>query len=86
MPHLAEAKQHLIYTPCRMPLLYGSLTGGRFLTILFFLCISLAGLSSLIALLEQAVHVLEDFGCEFVTNRNVLPSSREYKDDIGYQH
>lgn len=47
-----------------MPLLYGSITGGRFLAILFFICVTLAGLSSLISILELCVHVLEDFGSQ----------------------
>ena len=46
----------------RMPLLYGSIDGGRVLAVLFFICITLAGLSSLISILELCVHVLEDFG------------------------
>ncbi len=46
----------------RMPLLYGSLNGGRVLAVLFFIGVSLAGLSSLISILEQSVHILEDYG------------------------
>lgn len=49
-----------------MPLLYGSLSGGRVLAVLFFFCITLAGLSSLISILELCVHVLEDFGSKIV--------------------
>ena len=49
-----------------MPLLYGSLSGGRVLAVLFFFCITLAGLSSLISILELCVHVLEDFGSKTV--------------------
>ena len=45
-----------------MPLLYGSIDGGRVLAVIFFICITLAGLSSLVAMLEQSIHVLEDFG------------------------
>ena len=45
-----------------MPLLYASLSGGRVLAVIFFLCITLAGISSLISIMEQSVHVLEDFG------------------------
>ena len=51
-----------------MPLLYGTLGGGRVLAILFFLCVTLAGLSSLISIQEQCVHVLEDFGSKYKTN------------------
>ena len=36
--------------------------GGRFLAIAFFFCLSLAGLSSLISLLELSIHTLTDFG------------------------
>ena len=46
----------------RMPLLFGSISGGRFLAIIFFLSLSLAGLSSLIAIMEFPIHVLNDFG------------------------
>lgn len=45
-----------------MPLLYASLTGGRVLAVLFFICITFAGLSSLISIIERPVRVLEDFG------------------------
>ena len=45
-----------------MPLLYGSINGGRVLAVLFFIGVTLAGLSSLISILEQSVHVVEDFG------------------------
>ena len=60
---------------CRMPLLYGSITHGRFLAILFFFCVTLAGLSSLISILELCVHVLEDFGSShysIIDNNNLL--------------
>ena len=50
---------------CRIPLLYGSINGGRVIAVLFFFGVSLAGLSSQIGILEQSVHVLEDFGCMF---------------------
>lgn len=45
-----------------MPLLYSSIDGGRFLCALFFLCLTLAGISSLVSILEIAVHALNDFG------------------------
>ena len=45
-----------------MPLLYGSITGGKALAILFFISICFAGLSSLISIIERPVRVLEDFG------------------------
>ena len=46
----------------RMPLLFGSISGGRVFAIVFFLSLSLAGLSSLIAIMEFPIHVLNDFG------------------------
>ena len=52
---------------CRMPLLFGSIDGGRFFAIVFFLSLSLAGLSSLIAIMEFPIHVLDDFGSEEIT-------------------
>lgn len=45
-----------------MPLLYGSITGGKFLAIIFFLCLTFAGLSSLISLMELPIHVMTDYG------------------------
>ncbi|KAK3753539.1 hypothetical protein QZH41_018511, partial [Actinostola sp. cb2023] len=44
-----------------MPLLYNSFgSGGRFLCCAFFLCLALAGISSLISILELSVHTLQD--------------------------
>lgn len=44
-----------------MPLLYNSLGAvGPFLCALFFICLALAGLSSLISIMELAVHTLQD--------------------------
>ena len=44
-----------------MPVLYQELgIPGRVLSCLFFLCISLAGISSLVAVLELPVHTLEE--------------------------
>ena len=51
----------------RMPLLYNGINGGRFLCALFFLCLTLAGISSLVSILEIAVHALNDFGSEFIS-------------------
>ena len=45
-----------------MPLLFFSIKGGRFLAAIFFISLTLAGLSSLISLMELVVHVLADFG------------------------
>jgi SNF family Na+-dependent transporter len=46
-----------------MPVLFQHIGGGgRFLAIAFFFCLSLAGLSSLISLLELSIHTLTDFG------------------------
>ena len=44
---------------------------GRILSSLFFLCLSLAGVTSLVALLELPIHTLEEMksGCSVVTNR-----------------
>lgn len=55
---------NIITYACRMPLLYNSINGGRFLCALFFLCLTLAGISSLVSILEIAVHALNDFGSE----------------------
>ena len=49
-----------------MPLLYSNINGGRFLCALFFLCLTLAGISSLVSILEIAVHALNDFGRKLV--------------------
>lgn len=46
----------------RIPLLYYDINGGRYIAILFFICVTLAGFSSLISLFEVCVHVLEDYG------------------------
>lgn len=43
-----------------MPLLFYSISGGRVLAIAFFLCLTLAGLSSLISLMELPIHILTD--------------------------
>lgn len=47
-----------------MPVLFQHIgdKSGRFLAIAFFLCLTLAGLSSLISLLELSIHTLTDFG------------------------
>ena len=49
-----------------MPLLFNSIDAGvgRFMAVLFFLCLALAGLSSLISLMEMPIHILTDFGSE----------------------
>ena len=49
---------------CRMPLLFQSIGGGRVLAIAFFLCLTLAGLSSLISLMELPIHILTDLNCK----------------------
>lgn len=58
--HHPDLRNALIYF--RMPLLFGSIGGGRFFAVVFFLSLSLAGLSSLIAIMEFPIHVLNDFG------------------------
>ena len=45
-----------------MPLLYQSISVGRFLAVLFFLSLSFAGLSSLIAMYEFMACTLENMG------------------------
>ena len=47
-----------------MPLLFHSISGGRVLAIAFFLCLTLAGLSSLISLMELPIHILTDLNCK----------------------
>ena len=57
-----------LYVTIRMPLLYNHMTPmamGRALCCLFFLCLSFAGLSSLVAIVELLVHSLVDLGGEF---------------------
>ena len=49
----------------RMPILYNNITGGRFLCALFFLCLTLASLSSIVAMVEKSVRVLIDYGSEY---------------------
>ena len=46
----------------RMPILFKGIYGGRFLAAIFFLCLTLAGLSSLISFVELLVHTLTDYG------------------------
>ena len=46
----------------RMPILYNNISGGRFLCALFFICISLAGFSSMVSLMERTIRVAIDFG------------------------
>ena len=61
-----------------MPLLYASMSGGRVLAVIFFLCITLAGLSSLISIMEQSVHILEDFGGLYAKHFCYLHKTIEY--------
>lgn len=47
-------------------MLYGELgVAGRVLSSLFFLCLSLAGVSSLVALIELPVHTLDEMRGRF---------------------
>jgi len=47
----------------RIPVLFATLnTFGRVLSIMFFLCLSFAGVTSLISNMELVAHTLEDFG------------------------
>ena len=46
----------------RMPILYNNISSGHFLCALFFICISLAGFSSMVSLMERTIRVCIDFG------------------------
>ena len=65
----------LFFIFSRMPVLYSELgiPAGRILSSLFFLCLSLAGVTSLVALLELPIHTLEEMRsrCSVVTNRGL---------------
>ena len=51
-----------------MPVLYEELkVPGRVLSCLFFLCLSLAGITSLVAMLELPVHTLEEMRSKFIS-------------------
>ena len=55
----------------RMPVLYSELgVPGRILSSLFFLCLSLAGVTSLVALLELPIHTLEEMKSGFFSAIN----------------
>ena len=57
----------------RMPVLYEELgVPGRVLSCLFFLCLSLAGISSLVAMFELPVHTLEEMRSRFTLTLSVL--------------
>lgn len=45
-----------------MPRLFAQMAGGRLLAVVFFLAVTVAALSSLLAMLEMATRVLMDFG------------------------
>ncbi|XP_078586553.1 putative sodium-dependent transporter YocR [Branchiostoma floridae x Branchiostoma japonicum] len=45
-----------------VPILYGTMTGGRVLCAIFFLCVLMAGWSSHITIVESVVRNIEDFG------------------------
>lgn len=56
-----------------MPVLYQELgIPGRVLSCLLFLCISLAGISSLVAILELPVHTLEEMQSKFSLQSHFL--------------
>ena len=58
--------QILIIECFRIPVLFETLGGfGRALAILFFICLSFAGISSLIGNMEMITHTLYDFGSEY---------------------
>ena len=54
-----------------MPIFYNNISGGRFLCALFFICISLAGFSSLVSFMERIVRVVIDFGSTYVFYNNM---------------
>ena len=72
MPVSSSSTRDSVIINIRMPLLYGSIKGGRILAVLFFLCITLAGLSSMITSTERPVHALEDFGSKFRLIRHAM--------------
>ena len=49
-----------------MPILYNNISGGRILCALFFICISLAGFSSLVSFMERIVRLVIDYGSKYV--------------------
>ena len=57
-----------IVSHSRMPILYDSMSGGRFLCILFFLCLTLASLSSMVSLLERVILLSVDFGSMYTSS------------------
>ena len=63
-----------VSVPCvrRVPVLYNTVESGamgRVLCAIFFLGLVFAGISSLIAIMEVGVHVLNDFGSELSEER-----------------
>ena len=59
-----------------MPILYNEINGGRFLTVIFFMALVLAGLSSMVANIELFVHNVGDFG-----GKSTFPN--RYEKNIG---
>ena len=51
----------------RMPILYNNISNGHFLCALFFICISLAGFSSMVSLMERTIRVCIDFGSTYIS-------------------
>ena len=72
MYNVSSCTVYILLLVCfRMPILYNNITGGRFLCVVFFLCVALAGLSSVVSLMERPIHVLSDFGSKCVYIRHV---------------
>lgn len=72
-----------------MPVLYNTVESGatgRVLCAIFFLGLVFAGISSLIAIMEVGVHVLNDFGSEWSEGRLwELNWKLQHQDDTLYR-
>ena len=56
-----------------MPVLFSTVgTFGRVLAVLFFLCLSFAGITSLMSNFELMTHTFQDFGCKLTANINCV--------------
>ena len=62
----------------RMPILYNNISGGRFLCALFFICISLAGFSSMVSLMERTIRVAIDYGSTYVCTTNYYSNLKPF--------
>ena len=59
---MCDSENKIYMLHYRMPILYSNISAGRFFCALFFACISLAGFSSLVSLMERTIRVVIDFG------------------------